>query len=100
MSQQILAPTTAAAATAPFTVASDYQVTAMVQPVLAGIEEAQLQISPDQGVTWVNAIIPLSPALLNVSNSILYVRTPGIYRFNKTATAAPTAVFVATEINQ
>jgi len=94
MPEQILAPTVAAARTRPFLVKTDRQITSM-QVGLGGAETAALEISPDEGTTWV-AVLP--PLPLSVANPSRQITAPGLYSYVKGVTLS-TAIYVATEDN-
>jgi hypothetical protein len=100
MAQQILASTTAAAASSPVAVLTRRAVTLFCQPALVAAEVATLQISPDQGLTWVNVIQGGSQVQLSATNTIVRVDAPAIVRLNKGATVSATALFAATEDNR
>src|SRR3972149_3133631 len=99
MAQRILAPTTAAAFTTPFVVQTERVVTA-IQTGLAGAELAALEISPDSGQTRIAVLIAGVAPNLNVANPSRRVEDVGLYRYNKGASVAAAAIYVATEENQ
>lgn len=95
MATQILVPTTAAAASRSFVVRTNRWVTGM-ETGIAGAETADLQISPDNGSTWIT-VLPAVTSQLNLANPSRRVIEPGLYRYNKSATVAAASIYVATE---
>jgi len=97
MAVQILAPVTAAAASLSFTVRTERWATGIAVG-LAGAETADLQITPDDGKTWIT-VLPAVGAQLSVVNPSRRVPEPGVYRYNKGVTVAAVPIYVATEDN-
>lgn len=62
------------------------------QSGLAGAETVDLQISQDNGSTWIGVTESGSAVQLTLTNTTLQVAAPGIYRVNKGATGGAVTV--------
>ena len=95
MAQLIAPPATAASISTPIVVQTRRHVTVMASPALTAAETATIQISPDNGQTWI--VSPIG--VLDVGNTTRLIATPGLYRVSKGATVGSVAIYVATEEN-
>jgi len=95
MAQLIAAAAAGASVSSPVVVRTRRHVTVMAVPALAGAETGVIQISPDNGITWMQSAV----GNLDVSNTTRRLDTPGIYRVSKGASVTATAIYASTEEN-
>ena len=70
-------------------------VTVFCVPALTAAEVATIQISNDNGITWINTTL----GTISVTNTTRTVLSPGLYRVAKGASVTATAVYAASEDN-
>jgi len=88
-----LAAVTGAAQSSEFFVRQEEKITVMCSPNLVSAETAQIQISHDDGTTWVDANNGTALQLTATINMIV-LDGPGIYRVDKDATVSATGIYV------
>ena len=88
-----LAATTGADQSDTFFVRQDEKVLVMCSPNMVSAEAAQIQITHDDGTTWVDAN---NGALLELTATTnhLVLDGPGVYRVDKEATVTATGIYV------
>lgn len=94
MSVVILTPTTSAAQSSAIRL-GDHETVTLVCPGLAGVETAQLQISYDEGTTYVDYYDRDGVAQFTATCNALLVEGPGTFRVDKDASVASVGVYVA-----
>ena len=93
MAKELLAAQTAAGASSSVGVSNvNLPAHFICDPALAAAEVADLQISMDNGSTWVDYYVDGTQQQITDTNTGLVVLAPGLYRINKGATATATAV--------
>lgn len=95
MADLILAATTLAARSKPFVIRSEAHASSM-QVGLAGAELATLEITPDQGKTWL-VVLPAANNDLTVANSTRQILSVGLYSYNKGVSVGPAAIYLSSE---
>jgi hypothetical protein len=83
----IVASGTGAAQSSEYHVDDDKQVTIFAVPILAGVEEAEIELTNDGGTTWV-----ATGQKLTATVNILQLEGPASFRINKDATTSATAI--------
>ena len=91
--KQILLATTSADQSDEFSVKSGATVTVYCKPILAGAETADIQVSPDGGVTWQDYGDGAAVELTATENS-LALHGPTRFRIVKDVTAGATAIYL------
>lgn len=87
---EVLAVTTSAAQSALFVVKQGQLATVIFTGTVGATETGTIQISNDNGTTWISATDQLTDTDL-----VRVIVAPGKYRVNKSATAAATGIYVA-----
>ena len=90
----ILAATTGAAASKGAVALTRRHVSFFAVPALVAAETAALEVTPDNGQTWVS-----TPQQLSATTTLIAAIVPGTYRVNKGASVTATAIYAATEEN-
>ena len=91
--KELLAATTSALPSKSFYVPKDQVVTVMTSPILAGSETADIQLSHNEEVTWVDYVDGTAVELTATKNAIrLY--GPMLYRVDKDSTSTATGIFL------
>lgn len=92
----ILADATGAGQSSKFWVGTNETATVIAEPILAGVEKGTLQITNDDGTTWINALNGDTPESneLSATTTVIYVKGPGLYRIDKDATAGATGIYM------
>ena len=91
--RELLAPIAGAAQSTPFAIADGVKKTVMVSPDIILAETAAIQISHDEGETWVD-YLDGTPVVLTVSKNALRLYGPAYYRVDKSITATATGIYV------
>jgi len=91
--KELLAPTTDATQSANFYVPKDQVATVMCSPDLAGSETGDVQLSHDDGTTWVD-YVDVSAVELSVSKNAIRLLGPMLYRIDKDSTAGATGIYL------
>ena len=89
----ILAAQTGAGNSLPFYVGSHQKATVMASPNLAGGETADVQVSHDDGTTWID-IQDTSALELSATRTMLQLDGPALYRLAKDSTAGATGLYL------
>lgn len=92
----ILAATTDADQSESFYHDGKHQKSLVCNPILAGSEKGTLQMSIDDGTTWINALTGRTPECneLSITTTIICIEGPGLYRVDKDASAGATAIYL------
>ena len=92
----LLAATTSATASAAVNArANALPISFIAVPALGAGETGVIQVSPDNGTTWVNVISGGLTQQLSPNDTVVTVYGSGLYRVNKGASAGSTAIYVA-----
>ena len=95
MAQLIAAAAAGVSLSNPIVARTNRHVTVFCVPALVAAEVATIEISPDNGKTWVLSGV----ASISATNTTRLIAAPGLYRVNKGASVTPTAVYAANEDN-
>ena len=91
--KELLAVTTDADQSASFYVPKDQVVVVMTSPILAGSETADIQLSHDNEVTWVD-YIDVSAVELTATKNAIRLYGPMLYRVDKDSTSTATGIYL------
>lgn len=94
MSETSLSPTTSATASSSFFISGLERVT-VICPGLAGAETAQLQISYDEGLTFIDYYDRDGIVQFTATCNGLLVEGPGTFRVDKDASVGAVGVYLA-----
>ena len=83
----IVASATGAGQSSEYHIDDDKQITVFAVPILAGAEEAEIELTNDGGITWA-----ATGQILSASVNILQLEGPASFRVNKDATTSATAI--------
>ena len=61
---------------------------------LSGAEAVTVEVTPDEGVTWIQLYSQGNPVTLTASSNTMTLYGPGKYRFQKPVTVSASAIYV------
>jgi hypothetical protein len=87
---------TAANQTSAFWVGNNETVTVTAVPLLQSAEKGTLQITNDDGTTWINALNGDTPESneLSATTTVVYAKGPGNYRIDKDVSTAAVGIYI------
>lgn len=92
----ILADATGAGQSSEFWVGTNETATVVAEPIMDSTNKATLQITNDDGTTWIDALIGDTPESheLSATTTIMKVHGPGLFRIDKDATTATIGIYL------
>lgn len=101
MAEVLIAPTTAAAESEPFQLgrAAPFAPSTILATGLAGAEEVEVQFSPDNGDTWLDAMEDSTQIVLDANTNHIGVYSPIMIKVTKGITAGAVGVYLSSENN-
>ena len=100
--KELLAPATGAGQSSAFFVGQGEIGTVIAEPLLQSAEKGTLQITNDDGTTWINALNGDTPESneLSAATTVIYVKGPGLYRIDKDASTASVGIYLQESFNK
>ncbi len=92
--KEILLAVTGAGTSDSFPVKDGATVSVYCSPNLAGAETADIQVSPDNGVTWVDYLDGTAAVELTATLNAIKLYGPGRFRIVKDATVSATGIWL------
>ena len=92
----ILADATDAGQSSVFWVGTNEAATVIAEPIMDSTNKATLQITNDDGTTWVNYVTgdTIEPFELSATKTFVQVQGPGLFRVDKDATTATIGIYL------